>query len=116
MKDKILDKKLLGNILDKKVLTIKSLTKTKVHFKYENGGVSTETVMSLHDLANKCKERLILDGYGLSSYPVKTYTERSIAKWVCQVLYFGQEAFFMEDISEPDVIFKTAKTIFAKKS
>jgi hypothetical protein len=111
----MINKKFLSKVLEKKVLTIKSMTKKTIHYKYANGSGSTEAVISIHDLAHKCKELVVLDGYGLSSYPVKKYLERSIEKWICQVMFFGQPVFFIEDTSEPEVIFKACKIIFDKK-
>lgn len=110
----MIDKKFLSKVLGKKVTTIKSITKNGIHYKYSNGSGSTETLIHIYDLAHKCKELVILDGYGLSSYPVKKYLEPSIEKWICQVLFFGNPVFFIEDSSESEVIFKACQFIFEK--
>lgn len=111
----MIDKKFLSKVLDKKITTIKSVSENGVHYKYSNNGTGkTDSLMRMNDLAHKCKEWAILDGYSLSSYPVKKYKEPVIEKWICQVLFFGAPLFFLEDSSESKVIIKSCQVIIDK--
>ena len=103
----MISKELLSKVLGIEVKEIRWIKTHKNQLQYDVEEDMDYTTINIHELANKCKEWAIENGYSLASYT-------NAKAWICRDPY-KIEPYLCAD-TEPEAIFKACQYIMEQEN